>query len=78
MSEIKGQLLGIILTLMVFGAVSVVIASVYSKTAAKVRDYGTNIEVLAADEVGYDIPTEENEDNGNAHGSSFAFPGLSF
>ena len=65
MSEIKGQLLGIILTLMVFGAVSVTVAHVYADSAAKVTDYGSSIEQPAADEAGYTIP-------------SAAFPGLSY
>lgn len=67
MSEIKGQLLGIILTLMVFGAVSGIVAHVYSQTAAKVTDYGTHIEEPAADEVGFDT-----------NPSGAAFPGLSY
>ena len=44
MSEIKGQLLGIILTLMVFAAVSVTIAAVYKTTAGKVTQKASNIE----------------------------------
>ena len=44
MSEIKGQLLGIILTLMVFAAVSVTIAAVYKTTAGKVTSKASNIE----------------------------------
>ena len=44
MSEIKGQLLGIILTLMVFAAVSVTIAAVYKSTAGKVTEKADNIE----------------------------------
>ena len=44
MSEIKGQLLGIILTLMVFAAVSVTIAAVYKSTAGKVTQKANNIE----------------------------------
>lgn len=44
MSEIKGQLLGIILTLMVFAAVSVTIAAVYKTTAGKVTEKANNIE----------------------------------
>ena len=44
MSEIKGQLLGIILTLMVFAAVSVTIAAVYKTTAGKVTQKANNIE----------------------------------
>lgn len=65
MSEIKGQLLGIILTLMVFGAVSVTIAHVYKDSAAKVTNYSKDVEEHAADEAGYTIP-------------SAAFPGLSY
>jgi len=65
MSEIKGQLLGIILTLMVFGAVSVTIAHVYADSAAKVTNYSKDVEEHAADEVGFEVP--------NA-----AFPGLSY
>lgn len=44
MSEIKGQLLGIILTLMVFAAVSVTIAAVYRTSANKVSEKANNIE----------------------------------
>ena len=44
MSEIKGQLLGIILTLMVFAAVSVTIAAVYRSSANKVSEKANNIE----------------------------------
>ena len=44
MSEIKGQLLGIILTLMVFAAVSVTIAAVYRSSADKVTEKANNIE----------------------------------
>ena len=44
MSEIKGQLLGIILTLMVFAAVSVTIAAVYKNAADKVTEKANNIE----------------------------------
>ena len=54
MSEIKGQLLGIILTLLVFGAVSVVLARVYSNTSGKVIDYSDKVEYEAAGEIGYD------------------------
>ena len=53
MSEIKGQLLGIILTLMVFGGVAATVAKVYSDSASKVTNYADNIEGDAADEVGY-------------------------
>ena len=67
MSEIKGQLLGIILTLMVFAGVSITVANLYSKTAGKVSDYGEHIEEGAADEAGYEIP----QPNG-------AFPGLNY
>ena len=44
MSEIKGQLLGIILTLMVFAAVSVTVAAVYKQSANKVTEKSENIE----------------------------------
>ena len=44
MSEIKGQLLGIILTLMVFAAVSVTVALVYKQSAAKVTERSVNID----------------------------------
>ena len=53
MSEIKGQLLGIILTLMVFGGVAATVAKIYADSASKVTNYADNIEVDAADEVGY-------------------------
>ena len=73
MSEIKGQLLGIILTLMVFGAVSITVAHLYGATASKVTNYGTNVEENAADEVGYTIP------NGAAvRNDAVTFPGLSY
>ena len=36
MSEIKGQLLGIILVLIVFGAISVTMATVFKKTAQNI------------------------------------------
>ena len=70
MSEIKGQLLGIILTLMVFGGVSVTVAHVYAASAAKVTDYSDSLEEPAADEIGYNIPT--------SGGTSGLFPGLSY
>ena len=44
MSEIKGQLLGIILTLMVFAAVSVTIAAVYKRSASSVTQRSEGIE----------------------------------
>ena len=44
MSEIKGQLLGIILTLMVFAAVSVTIAAVYKSSAKSVTQRSEGIE----------------------------------
>lgn len=44
MAEIKGQLLGIILTLMVFAAVSITVAAVYRASADKVTDRSVNIE----------------------------------
>ena len=75
MAEIKGQLLGIVLTLMVFGAVSIIIAKVYASTAAKVTDYSENIEVEAADQIGYDIP---NFGQGFAGPGNVAFPGLTY
>ena len=75
MSEIKGQLLGIILTLMVFAGVSVTVASVYAKTAAKVNDYAKNIEEGAADEAAFDLTPFQNQAYipGNVE-----FPGLSY
>ena len=75
MSEIKGQLLGIILTLMVFGAVSVIIANVYASAATKVSTYSTDVEMNAADEVGYEIPSEG---EGFAAPGNVAYPGLSY
>ena len=53
MSEIKGQLLGIILTLMVFGGVAATVATVYKTSANKVTWYAENIEGDAGDEVGF-------------------------
>ncbi len=38
MSEIKGQLLGIILVLIVFGAISVTMVKVFKDTASSVSD----------------------------------------
>lgn len=74
MAEIKGQLLGIILTLMVFGAISITIAHVYVTSAAKVSTYSTDLEEPAADEVGYTIPT-----NGAVVRNDLVqFPGLSY
>ena len=74
MAEIKGQLLGIILTLMVFGAISVTIAHVYHETAAKVTEYSSDIEQLAADEAGWDIPTS----GAVVRNDAVTFPGLSY
>lgn len=65
MGEIKGQLLGIILTLVVFGGVSVAIARVYQKSSEKVTTYSTEAEVNAADQAGYEIP--EAGSNGLLH-----------
>lgn len=42
MSEIKGQLLGIILVLVVFGAISVAMASVYKATGEQIVEKATN------------------------------------
>lgn len=60
MSEIKGQLLGIILTIMVFGGVSAVVAAVYDKTTSKIERYAENVENDAATEVDFSIPTTGN------------------
>ncbi len=38
MSEIKGQLLGIILVLVVFGAISVTMAQVFKKTGSDIAE----------------------------------------
>lgn len=38
MSEIKGQLLGIILVLVIFGGISVAMATVFKNTAEQVSD----------------------------------------
>ena len=57
MSEIKGQLLGIILTIVVFGGISVVLANVFNNTSNKVVRYTENIEAGAADEVNYVPPS---------------------
>ena len=73
MSEIKGQLLGIILTLMVFGGVSATVAHVYATTAGKVSDYAENVDEAAADEVAFDIPSSGAINLGTAE-----FPGLSY
>ena len=42
MSEIKGQLLGIILVLVVFGAISVTMATVFKKTGQQVAQKAEN------------------------------------
>lgn len=63
MSEIKGQLLGIILTLMVFAAVSVTIAAVYKSTADKVTEKANNIENGAQTE----LDTTNPNSNGLLH-----------
>ena len=44
MSEIKGQLLGILLVLIVFGAVSVSMATVFSSTAAQIAEKSEDLE----------------------------------
>lgn len=74
MSEIKGQLLGIILTLMVFGAVSGIVAHLYKQTANKVTNYGETIDEPAADEVGFDI----NSSGAIRLPTNAAFPGLHY
>ncbi len=47
MSEIKGQLLGIILVLIVFGAISVGMVSVFKSTASNVADRASEVTVAA-------------------------------
>ena len=61
MSEIKGQLLGIILTLMVFGGVAATVASIYNESASKVVNYSTDIEQDAADQVGFSTTAHNGE-----------------
>lgn len=46
MSEIKGQLLGIILVLAIFGAVSAGLAAVFAKTSDSIA---TQVETIATD-----------------------------
>ncbi len=73
MSEIKGQLLGIILTLIVFGAISIVLANVYSSSATKVSLFSEHIETGAVDEIGFSVP------NGAVvRNDAVAFTGLSY
>ena len=43
MSEIKGQLLGIILVLVVFGGISVAMATVFKNTATQVSNKSANL-----------------------------------
>ncbi len=79
MSEIKGQLLGIILTLMVFAAVSVTVASLYNSTAEKVTTYGTNVESGAAAEMGQNSAgTPVDNDGGIAAPGNVAYPALHY
>ena len=73
MSEIKGQLLGIILTLMVFAGISITVAHIYTVTAGKVSTYSNKIEEPAADETGFVIPSSAVVRN-----DAVAFPGLSY
>ena len=67
MSEIKGQLLGIILTLVVFGGVAATVASIYADSATKVTNYANNIEGDAADEVEYSISDHTPDPNPILH-----------
>lgn len=54
MSEIKGQLLGIVLVLVIFGAISVTLATVFKSTASsisrKADDPAANAESVLAEE----------------------------
>lgn len=77
MSEIKGQLLGIILTLLVFGSVSIVIARVFANTAGRVNDYSTNVEYEAAGEMGYDTD-EFNHQGAIVMPQNVAYPALHY
>ena len=43
MSEIKGQLLGVILVLVIFGSVSVAIAQIFKNSATKMTTEANNI-----------------------------------
>ncbi len=43
MSEIKGQLLGIILVLVIFGGISVAMASVFSNVSKQVENKSSNL-----------------------------------
>ena len=63
MSEIKGQLLGIILVLIVFGAISVGMVSVFKKTANNVADRAAESTVAA--ELEAQKTDEEEEGDGN-------------
>ena len=52
MSEIKGQLLGILLVLVVFGAVSATLAGVFTKTANQISEKSENAAEIEVDEDG--------------------------
>ena len=43
MSEIKGQLLGIILVLVIFGTVSVAVAQIFKESKDKMNEQATDI-----------------------------------
>ena len=62
MSEIKGQLLGIILVLIVFGAISVGMVSVFKSTASNVADRASEVTVAA--ELEAQKTETPNENNG--------------
>ena len=62
MSEIKGQLLGIILVLIVFGAISVTMATVFKSTAGQVAERSTNLGDAAEDK--FNESEEEVDDPG--------------
>lgn len=57
MSEIKGQLLGIIMVLVIFGAVSVTIATLFSTSNEKIVEKSTNLTKPFEDELASSLLT---------------------
>ena len=60
MSEIKGQLLGLILVLVIFGGISVAMAGVFSNVSKQVQDKSKNLGTDAA-QVFVDTPSQNTE-----------------
>ena len=67
MSEIKGQLLGIILVLIVFGAISVSMAAVFRNTAKQVTDRSNGLGEAVETEMNKteETPSDDNVDFGS-------------